>query len=305
MMAKPKSRSAMRQNPPEGWIDPLAPKQPLISPKWLVKALLLSLAGASVCAYFALGLLFWQGQWQLLYHPSKTVQTTPATADIPFEDVRFGTTEAGETQLTGWWIPALKERKYSQQTLLFLHDGSGSIGDTLPYVALLHNLGINLLVFDYRGFGQSKQSRPSEDALNQDAEAALTYLSETRHVPLNAVVLYGKGIGASIAVTLAEKHHALPALILDNPSRPALEIFKADKRTEILPMSLLLHDRFELAKKVPNLKQPKLFLSDMRINLPVGYEEAASPKTLIHLQAPLANDPATELALRRFLDDSL
>jgi pimeloyl-ACP methyl ester carboxylesterase len=293
--------------PPPDWKDPLEAQQPLVSARWLFRALLLTIGGAIVCAYLALCLLFWQGQWQILFHPSRTVSATPASVGIHFDEIRFDATETGELQLTGWWVQSEPGSPYAQTTVLYLHDGKGSIGDSLPYLPLLHEIGVNLFIFDYRGFGQSKNVHPSEARLRQDTEAALTYLTDIRHIPVNSIVPYGKGLGASIAADLATHHVALPGIILENPVLPALQQMQADPRTKLLPLKLLFHDRFEIGPKLEQLRVPKLFLTDQpqqsEKSGPEGFNSAANPKAVVYLERPLANDPNTREAITRFLGE--
>jgi uncharacterized protein len=293
--------------PPPDWKDPLASQQPLVSARWLLRALLLAIGGAIVCAYLALCLLFWQGQWQILFHPSLTVNATPTSVGIRFDEIRFDDTETGELQLTGWWVPGQPESPYSRTTVLYLHDGNGSISDSLPYLPLLHEIGVNLFIFDYRGFGHSKNVHPSEARLREDAEAALTYLTDIRHIPVNSIVPYGKGFGASIAADLAMHHAALPGIILENPVPPALQQIQADPRTKILPLKLLFQDRFEIGPKLEQLRTPKLFLTDQPQTseqaAPEAFNSAADPKTVVYLKRPLASDPNAHEAITRFLGE--
>jgi hypothetical protein len=99
---------------------------PQISGKWLLRALVISLVTAAACAYLTLCLLFYQGQWQIVFHPSRTITSTPGTVGLRFDEVRFDATESGELQLEGWWIPAEPASRYANSTLLFFHDGKGS-----------------------------------------------------------------------------------------------------------------------------------------------------------------------------------
>ncbi len=304
--AKSKSKK-VPSTKPEGWIDPLAPQQPLVSARWLIRAFLLAFGGAAICGYLTLCLLFWQGQWQVLFHPSRTITATPAGMGIHFDDIRFDATETGELQLAGWWIPAEPDSRYSRMTVLYLRDGSGSMSDSVSYLPLFHQLGINLFLFDYRGFGQSKDVHPSEANLKQDAAAALTYLTDIRHLPLNTIVLYGKGLGAPLAVNMAAQHAALPGIILDDPAPPALQKIQSDPRTKLLPLKLLFHDRFEMKPKLQQLKTPKLFLTDQEgksePGTPEGYPDAGNPKSVVYLKHPLTSDLNTGEAISRFLSE--
>src|SRR5208337_5473457 len=100
---------------------------PTVSGRWLLTAASLAILAAAVCAWGALCLLFWQGSWQLLYHPASSVARTPASLGLAFESVGFATTEAGVPRLKGWWIPAALDARYSRYTVLYLHAQNGNL----------------------------------------------------------------------------------------------------------------------------------------------------------------------------------
>jgi len=259
-----------------GWNDPLRPQQDLISGKWLLSALGIVLGAAVICAYATLCLLFYQGSWQLIFRPSRTVSTAP---NVPYQEVQFDYTETGKPQLTGWWIPVGSNAQYSGNTILFLHDGQGSLSDTVTKLQDLHTLGINVFAFDYRGFGKSADLHPSETSLNQDADASLDYIIGTRHVPARSILLYGTGLGAPLAATTTARHPETAALILENISPNALTLFAADARTKILPVRLLTSDRFDATETLKILQTPKLLID--RGNSPQthnAYSVASAPK---------------------------
>ncbi len=64
----------------------------VVDPAWLLKALGITVVAAVICAYASLCLLYYQGGWQLLLHPSHEVGTTPANAGLGYSDVRFDST---------------------------------------------------------------------------------------------------------------------------------------------------------------------------------------------------------------------
>jgi uncharacterized protein len=250
-------RKAQRQSartPPPGWKDPLAQQQPLVSGRWLASVIFGVIALAAVCAYLTLCLLFYQGQWQVVFHPSRTIAATPATVGLKYDPISFDYTGTGAAQLTGWWIPAdPSNTTNATRTLLFLHDGQGSLSDVTAQLKTLHTLGINIFTFDYRGFGQSLNTHPSETRVYEDADAAWNYLTDIRHLDPRSIILYGAGLGATIAAETALRHHESPALILENPAPPALSLIAADSRTSVLPVRLLFRDRFEIDPKLQNL----------------------------------------------------
>jgi uncharacterized protein len=249
-------RKAQRQtarNPPPGWKDPLAPQQPLVGGRWLIYAILGVVALAAVCAYLTVCLLFYQGQWQVVFHPSRTITPTPASLDLKYDPISFDYTGTGVAQLTGWWIPTEPTASNAARTMLVLHDGNGSLSDNAAQLKTLHALGINIFAFDYRGFGQSMNTHPSEAHVSEDADAAWNYLTDIRHLDPRSIVLYGAGLGATIATETALRHRESPALIIENPAPPALSLIAADSRTSILPIGLLFRDRFEIGPKLQTL----------------------------------------------------
>lgn len=308
MPKKTSKRKASKSTPAReratGSHDPLRPQQPLVSGRWLLSAIGVVLVMAGICAYAAFCLLFYQGSWQLIFHPSRLVAVTPAKLGVAYDDVRFDYTETGKPQLAGWWIPAGADAHDPDHTILLLHDGRGSLSDSVSQIQALHALGINVFAFDYRGFGQSADLNPSEQSMNQDADAALAYLISTRHLPVNSIVLYGVGLGAPVAASTASRHRETPAVLLENISADARTIFAADARTKMLPVRLLTSDRFDASLTLPHLAAPKLFLE--RGSSPQTetlFHAAGYPKQLFQIGPE--DQPQYLDVVRRFLDESL
>src|ERR1035438_268561 len=121
----------------QAWSSMRAPQAPppTVSGRWLVTAASLAIVASAACAWLTLCLLFWQGSWQLLYHPTSPVTRTPASAGLAFDSVGFASTEAGQPRLRGWWIPAGAAARYSRYTVLYLHGQDGNLGDAVDAVA--------------------------------------------------------------------------------------------------------------------------------------------------------------------------
>jgi uncharacterized protein len=287
-----------KHTPPPGWKNPLAPQQPLASARWILGGLAATLLLAALCVYATLCLLFWQGQWQLVFKPSLTVTATPASVGLKYDEIRFDSTETGVLELDGWWIPA--DGSASTSTLLLLHDGSGSLSDTLPQLQALHRLGLNIFAFDYRGFGKSVNIHPSQASTYEDADAAWRYLTDTRHLSPSAIVLDGVRLGAAIAVETARRHPQAAAVILEDPQPPTLDALQFDARTRLLPISLLFHDRFDPTRTLANLSTPKLMLYPAHSANGLYYDQAAQPKQSVTL-AGLFRDESYLPCLRSFL----
>jgi len=271
-----------KHTPPPGWKSPLAPQQPLASARWILGAGVASIGLAMLCVYLTFCLLFWQGQWQLVFKPSPAITSTPSSVGLKYDEIQFDATETGILQLNGWWIPADQP---STQTLLLLQGNSGNLSGTLPQLQILHQLGMNIFAFDYRGFGKSRNLHPSEKSTYEDADAAWSYLTGTRHLSASTIVLDGVGLGAAIAAETARRHSQTPALILEDPQPPILDTLQWDSLTRLLPIRLLFHDRFDPTQTLAQLRTPKLLLYPANDATARYYDQAADPKQKANLAA--------------------
>jgi uncharacterized protein len=286
------------------------PQPVMVSGRWLLVALSATIAAAALCAWAALCLLFWQGSWQLLYCPSSAIARTPASAGLSFESIAFAIGEDGTPQLNGWWVPATQGAAFSRFTVLLLHSQTGNIGDTADALVRLHAIGVNVLAFDYRGYGQSKFIRPSEVRWRQDTASALNYLTSTRHVDSNVIVLDGQGLGANLALEVADAHPELAGVIVESPIASPMNTIFQDSRAKLVPARLLVRDRYNLYAAADGVRIPVLWLEGYSPNEPNGlrgeppaYRQIADHKTLVWLNPQLHADKDFADALTRWLDD--
>ena len=289
----------------------------VVDPVWLIKALALCLVTALICAYAAACLLYYQGEWQFLLHPSHTVERTPASVGLLYKDIRFDASETGQPRLTAWWLPAdfpnQSDANFSAFTVLYLHDGSGSLADTVPTLATLHRVGLNVFAIDYRGFGASDSSaHPSDARMTQDAAAAFDYLTSVRHIPARNIVPYGVGLGASLAARLAHDHPDLPAVVLDNPDPDPLSA-AAGQQSRIIPLRLLSGYPFDIARLISILTTPKLLIAGGPNShgaaggpgrLQDLFRRASGPTLAVTLPR-VASEADCQVALKQFLDQHL
>jgi hypothetical protein len=134
----------------------------------------------------------------LLYFPSREVHSTPASMGLAYRELRFDT-EDGE-RLHGFWVPAPGQP--SRGHLLHVHGNAGNVADRVYELELLCALGLDVLLFDYRGYGQST-GRPSEEGTYRDARAARAALTAQPGVRPERIVYLGESLGGAVAVTLA------------------------------------------------------------------------------------------------------
>lgn len=278
--------------------------------RWLLGAVALTIGAAVFCAWCALCLLFWQGGWQLLYHPAAAIARTPASTGLAFDAVGFAASDAGTPRLAGWWIAAAPEAKFARLTVLFLHGQDGNLGDTVDALARLHAAGVNVLAFDYRGYGQNQFVRPSEAHWRQDTEWAIEYLTGTRHIAPGAIVLDGTALGANLALEEAAAHPELAGVIVERPLPDPMNAVFSDARARMVPAHLLVRDRYDLNTAAANVRVPVLWFAwDPRSaagvlpHEPWPYEKIEGRKMLVWLSPSGGLNKQIADALARWLDE--
>jgi len=260
-----------------------------------------------MCTWLTLCLLFWQGSWQLLYHPTSAVRRTPAKdLGLPFDPIGFDATPAGTAKLQGWWIPGGTSPRF---TVLYLHGANGNLGDSVDQLAPLHDAQLNILAIDYRGYGQSVFERPTEAHLREDAKAAIDYLVATRHVPAHSILLYGQGLGANLALEVAAENAELGGVILDAPMDEPMQAIFDDPRAKLVPAHLLVRDRWDVEKAAAQVLIPSLWFVRTGANAQPrpGFEEVYKLLTARKKQVWLTESHDTmaqyRLTLEAWLDD--
>ena len=137
-----------------------------------------------------------------VFQPTRRLDWTPADAALAYEDVWLTTSD--RVRIHGWWVPAVGA---DAPVLLFCHGNAGNIGDRVHNVKLLHDAGIAVLIFDYRGYGRS-EGKPTEPGAYRDARAAWDWLVRERGVPAKRVSLFGRSLGGAVAIELATQVEA-------------------------------------------------------------------------------------------------
>jgi len=147
-------------------------------------------------AYVVFGLFLLVMQSKFLYRPIREVTVTPGDRGLHFEDVTFQSLDG--TALHGWYVPALD----APFTVLLCHGNGGNVMHRLESLDQFHAMNLSCFVFDYRGYGQSA-GKPTEQGTYGDARAAYNWLTQTKGIPADRIIILGRSLGGSIAANLA------------------------------------------------------------------------------------------------------
>jgi len=133
--------------------------------------------------YLAFLITIYFMQDRMLYFPDREVVQTPNDIGLEYEEVSIQTKD--NVTISGWYIPA----KHERGVLLFCHGNAGNISHRLESISIFHNLGLSVLIFDYRGYGKS-EGKTSEKGTYLDAESAWNYLVEVKQKSPDRIILF-------------------------------------------------------------------------------------------------------------------
>jgi uncharacterized protein len=223
---------------------------------------------------------------RLIYFPGsqRSLLVPPTSLGLSVERVTLPT-EDGLT-LAGWVIPAGQDS--SGLWLLICHGNAGNLSefDRPVHYSGLRELGLHLLAFDYRGYGES-EGGPTESGLYKDADAAYRYLREQRGVPAERIIVFGHSLGSAVAVDLASRV-PVGGVILEGALTSVVD--RGQELYPYIPVRWIAGTKFASIDKISKVAVPKLFLhatGDEVIPLAHGrrlYQAAPPPKTFVELR---------------------
>jgi uncharacterized protein len=198
------------------------------------------------------GMLRWF-EYGRIYHPDREWVASGAEVGHPWEDFYFQATDG--VQLNGWFFPALRESSRSHMALLICHGNAGNISHRVKLCRVLLKTGLNVLVFDYRGYGRSG-GKLSEEGTYCDAEGAHLWLQERGLAAAN-ILVFGESLGGGVGSELALRRE-LGGLILHSTFTSIADI--GAELYPWLPVRWLHTIKYDTRSKLPLLKAPVLVI---------------------------------------------
>lgn len=221
----------------------------------------------------------------IVFQPSPRSGPSPEQIGIQADDVFLETGDG--VRIHAYWLP----RAGADRAFLFLHGNASNASYRLPNAARLGDLGAHVLLLDYRGYGKS-EGEPSEPGLYEDARTGFAHLAGERGIAPERTVLFGRSLGAVVAVELA-RGRPLGGLILESAFPTAEAVARA---TFGWPFSLLARGHFDAIRRIGAVEAPLLFFhgdEDSIVPLELGrtlYRAAPEPKAFEVLHGAGHND---------------
>lgn len=228
--------------------------------------------------------------------PSNHVGLTPADFNTPFKDVRIQTPDG--VNLQAWWLEH-SDSNPNRPALHYSH-GNGATLSALAHVAsIFFSYGWNVLLYDYRGYGQSDPAPNglSEEVLAVDATAAYSWLASK--VPETNIVLWGHSLGSAVAARLSTTTN--PSAMVLEGAFTSMHDMARYRFPWALILPFMLKDPFVTKEYVKTKNTPLLVMhseNDSIIPLHLGrkvYELANAPKKWLLIRGIDHNDfPSVE-----------
>ena len=202
-------------------------------------------------------------QRKLMFYPDRVTEL-----GVPGPGVRaVQTTTRDGIVLNGWhWSSRPHAEDHAAGlTVLFFHGNAGHRAHRVEICQLLTSLGLDVLIFDYRGYAENAGS-PSEQGLADDAQAIWNYATQQAQLQPERLLIYGESLGGGVGTRLAAECSQAgtpPAgLILRSTFSSMLDT--AAHHYPWLPVRWLLVDRFLSVTHMANVTCPCLMFHGTR-----------------------------------------
>ena len=184
------------------------------------------------------------GFWAFFFSDQLIFLPRPSSYQENQEFIKLQSSD--KVQITGVYL-TLPKAKY---TILYSHGNAEDLGEILPRLRDLRDIGFNIFSYDYQGYGTS-QGHSSVKGAYQDINAAYEYLTQQLGIPSNQIIVYGRSVGGGPSVDLASRQ-PVAGLVIESSFTTA---FRVLTRIPIYPF-----DKFPNIDKIKNVNSPVLVM---------------------------------------------
>lgn len=153
-----------------------------------------------------------------IFRPVKLKKDHVFRFKIPFEEITLDTPHNGKINVLWFHNPDQK-----RPLVFYSHGNSSNLDDWGDLCYYFDELGYDLIIYDFRGFGKSKGRRNEKSFLS---DATAVYDFALRHYDKENIVLYGRSMGTGVSTMLATEKGA-KLLILETPYYSIPSLFKS------------------------------------------------------------------------------
>ena len=183
-------------------------------------------------------------QESFIFHPLKISKETKYTYPNSFKEINLKAPD--NTTINNLYF----ETKNPKGVVYFLHGNAGNLSTWGNVASIYLELGYNVFITDYRGFGKSEGNISDQTQLFSDAQLGYNFLKKDFNE--DEIIIVGYSIGTGIASYLASANNP-KLLILQAPYFNLKSEMKS--RFPFLPTFILKYP-FENNLHLPKVKSP-------------------------------------------------
>lgn len=147
--------------------------------------------------------------------PVETYTTKPDEFGMKYSEVMVPTHDG--LKLKAW---VFRTEKRSGEVVLISHDGNGNMENMIETASYFLSMGINVITYDYRGFGESDDFKINNKfymyaQFEKDIDAMIKYAKNMSS--MTRVYLYGKGMGGGLSLAKGATSRGISKIIADSP----------------------------------------------------------------------------------------
>jgi len=179
--------------------------------------------------------------------PVGVIETYPEMEIIKV-NTKYGNTEA-------WLFPPLGEKRENQKSpLMIIAHGNATIIDYWPKrLPALRELGFNVLLVEYPGYGRSS-GKASEESVAEALKNAYDLVIDRPEIDSEKVIMMGRSLGGGAICTLAAQRESAGLVLLSTFTSVA-EVAK-----KYFTPTFLIRDKFDNLKVVHSYQKPVLVI---------------------------------------------
>ncbi len=180
---------------------------------------------------------------KFIYFPTTSSKDWQEPTGLKAIDIWHAVTLHGKQEkVHSWWCPVEK----SKGVVLYFHGNAGNLSHRHWAIVDWQRQGYAVLIIDYPGYGRSSGS-PDEAGCYAAGQAAYDWLTKEQQYSPQQIVLYGKSLGAAIAVELAMQNPH-QALVLFAPFTSIPDM--AQKTLPFFPARYMVRTQFDNLSKL-------------------------------------------------------
>lgn len=225
-----------------------------------------------------------------VFYPQPEIDSTPEQLGYDFQ--RLADTAEDGVELVHWLIPAVREPR--RGAILFFHGNSQNISAYQKKVLWLVDAGFDVLLFEYRGYGDSGGEAELGKSMADIRQAMQHFVQQ---YPQDKRIVLGQSLGATMAgFVLAEYRLAddFDAVILDSAFAGYRRIMREAMAKHWLtwalqyPASLFMPARYDLLPVIDAISPTPLLIMHGRDDYVIDishagdlFAAAAEPKEML------------------------